>query len=67
MKRIVFLALCIIFSSAITSCSRTAIVTNNNKSLPPGQAKKIAGSKSAAPFAPGQKKKGTTNNPKGKQ
>jgi hypothetical protein len=30
--------------------------TSTTKTLPPGQAKKIAGSQSAKPFAPGQKK-----------
>jgi len=33
------------------------VVIDNQKSLPPGQAKKIYGTKSAKPFAPGQRKK----------
>jgi len=50
----------IVFSFSIISCEvRT---TNSNargvgsKSIPPGQAKKIYGTKSARPFAPGQNK-----------
>jgi len=51
---ILFLCL-IIFSS----CKETIIVkkTTPKKALPPGQAKKITGSKSAAPYAPGQQNK----------
>ena len=35
----------------------TRVVINNPNDLPPGQAKKIYGTKSAKPFAPGQRKK----------
>jgi len=43
----------------IVSCTRNVYIVK--KPLPPGQAKKIAGSQSAKPFAPGQqKKKGKT-------
>jgi len=43
----------------IASCTRNVYVVK--KPLPPGQAKKIAGTQSAKPFAPGQqKKKGKT-------
>ena len=38
-----------------TACSTTVAVAP--KKLPPGQAKKIAGTQSAKPFAPGQQKK----------
>ncbi len=54
--------------TALFSCSRnsypkrypqkTVIITDGRvDGLPPGQAKKIYGSKSAKPFAPGQRKK----------
>ncbi len=38
-----------------TSCTHKTYVVN--KPLPPGQAKKLTGSKSAKPYAPGQQKK----------
>jgi hypothetical protein len=38
---------------AFSSC----LVVNGNKQVPPGQAKKMTGTKSAKPFAPGQQKK----------
>jgi hypothetical protein len=38
----------------LTSCTRQS---HPAKPLPPGQAKKIYGTKSAKPFAPGQQKK----------
>jgi hypothetical protein len=44
-------AVTLIFSIA---CTRNVYVT---KSVPPGQAKKMTGSKSAKPYAPGQQKK----------
>jgi hypothetical protein len=37
--------------------SRTVVVVPQPQSMPPGQAKKVYGSKSAKPFAPGQQKK----------
>jgi len=37
--------------------SKTVVVHTNAKKIPPGHKKKIVGSKSAAPFAPGQVKK----------
>jgi hypothetical protein len=48
------LALCGIMLS--TGCYATRTAGNNGK-VPPGQAKKATGSKSAKPFAPGQRKK----------
>ena len=42
-------------SMLLVSCTRNVYVIK--KPLPPGQAKKIAGTQSAKPFAPGQKKK----------
>ncbi|MDQ0594105.1 hypothetical protein QFZ37_002474 [Chryseobacterium ginsenosidimutans] len=47
------------FSLNFISCelrTGTSIRTSNSKSIPPGQAKKIYGTKSARPFAPGQNK-----------
>lgn len=38
----------------LSSC----VTTHNPNGLPPGQQKKIYGTKSAKPFAPGQQKKG---------
>jgi predicted small secreted protein len=40
----------------LTSCYTTRTAGNSGK-VPPGKAKKAAGSKSAKPFAPGQQKK----------
>ena len=54
--------LLIIFLVALfvnTGCTRRIVVVKNTPGhrLPPGQAKKIAGSQSAKPYAPGQQKK----------
>ncbi|HMI01136.1 MAG TPA: hypothetical protein VK541_01565 [Pedobacter sp.] len=38
-----------------SSCSTTRTAGNSGK-VPPGQAKKASGSKSAKPYAPGQRK-----------
>ena len=45
---------------AITTSCATYSTSNGrgNHGMPPGQAKKIFGTKSAKPFAPGQQKKG---------
>ncbi|WP_332735597.1 hypothetical protein [Flavihumibacter sp.] len=57
------LALAIIGSVALSSCSRTVIVRKGPPHrkhfyhMPPGHAKKVYGTKSAKPFAPGQRKK----------
>lgn len=48
-----------IFLLGLTSCevrTTTGVRSVNGKSIPPGQAKKIYGTKSARPFAPGQNK-----------
>ncbi|MBV7530611.1 hypothetical protein [Chitinophaga sp. sic0106] len=39
------------------SCYSTAPTAGNSGKVPPGQAKKMTGSKSAKPYAPGQQKK----------
>ena len=43
-----------LFLFTFSACTRNVYVV---KRLPPGQAKKITGSKSAKPYAPGQVKK----------
>lgn len=43
-----------IFTFTFSSCTRKVYIA---KPMPPGQAKKITGSKSAKPYAPGQVKK----------
>jgi hypothetical protein len=55
MKRIYFV-LAISSFLFLTSCYTTRTAGNSGK-VPPGQAKKGTGSKSAKPFAPGQQKK----------
>ncbi|WP_276484647.1 hypothetical protein [Paraflavitalea pollutisoli] len=40
------------------ACSSKGLISGSrSKPLPPGQAKKVTGSKSAKPYAPGQQKK----------
>ena len=45
-----------VISLSLAACTRKVYVYHH-KPLPPGQAKKITGSKSAKPYAPGQQKK----------
>lgn len=47
------LVLCTGLCAAIAGCTDKS----HPHGMPPGQAKKISGSKSAAPYAPGQQKK----------
>lgn len=42
---------------AVPACTTHKTVVVQSKPLPPGQAKKITGSQSAKPYAPGQRKK----------
>jgi len=54
----IYLAL-MAFSLTIVSCevrSSTHVKASKSKPMPPGQAKKVFGTKSAKPFAPGQNK-----------
>jgi hypothetical protein len=44
----------IVLVFSLSACTRNVVV---HKPLPPGQAKKVTGSKSAKPYAPGQVKK----------
>ena len=58
----VFVTIVVIFVSAllVSSCTRHHHHHHRHTKvihMPPGQAKKITGSKSAKPFAPGQRKK----------
>lgn len=55
-KYLLFSALLALF---ITSCSVHTVHNSSSKSgkIPPGQAKKMSGSKSAKAYAPGQQKK----------
>jgi hypothetical protein len=60
MKKLLTFVLAI---SILSACSTTIAVKGNSpKPLPPGQAKKVTGSQSAKPYAPGQQK----NQPKKK-
>jgi hypothetical protein len=54
MKRI-FQLLLLTSLIAFSACTKKTTIVKT--SLPPGQVKKITGSKSAAPYAPGQAKK----------
>jgi ABC-type oligopeptide transport system substrate-binding subunit len=62
--RVVFMMMSVLALS-LSSCSSTTIV--NKKTAPPGQVKKATGSKSAAPYAPGQQKKTTAPGQKKKK
>jgi hypothetical protein len=59
MKIKIFLPVLLLVTLSV-GCTRKVVVVKNPtvKSLPPGQAKKMTGSKSAKPYAPGQRKKG---------
>jgi hypothetical protein len=54
--KITYLILAIATMMFTSSCYTTRTAGNSGK-VPPGQAKKGTGSKSAKPFAPGQQKK----------
>ena len=41
----------------LNSCAQVMLVDSKPKHAPPGQVKKVTGSQSAKPYAPGQKKK----------
>jgi hypothetical protein len=55
MKKILSFVLVILILSACST--KIAVKGSPAKPLPPGQAKKVAGTQSAKPFAPGQQKK----------
>jgi len=56
-KLVLLLGIIVVLS---TACSSKTVVVNSKPSghIPPGQAKKMTGSQSAKPYAPGQQKKG---------
>jgi len=41
----------------LNSCARVLVLDSTPKKAPPGQVKKMTGSQSAKPYAPGQQKK----------
>lgn len=59
------LAITVIGAISLSSCTRKVVVYKGNPRphrttvyhMPPGHAKKVYGTKSAKPFAPGQRKK----------
>lgn len=55
----VYFVLAIMMSIGLGACVslRSNSTAGNSGKIPPGQAKKIFGTKSAKPFAPGQRKK----------
>jgi hypothetical protein len=60
LKNVFSLVLCVCIALAAQSCIVTKTkgpAPTANKSIPPGQAKKMTGSQSAKPYAPGQQKK----------
>jgi len=56
-NKLLLLGIIVVLAAA---CSSKTVVVNSNPSgkVPPGQAKKMTGSQSAKPYAPGQQKKG---------
>jgi hypothetical protein len=60
-KHLTRLVLCVCLIFTIQSCVVVPVKTTSSGKVPPGQAKKATGSKSAKEIAPGQqKKKGKT-------
>ncbi len=43
--------------AVLSSCAHVVVVDSKPKTAPPGQVKKVTGSKSAKAYAPGQQKK----------
>ena len=58
MKHFMRLLMIVILQIAIAGCAEVVYVHHHHKGkkIPPGHAKKMTGSKSAKPYAPGQKK-----------
>jgi len=54
MKALKKIGLMVVLGLFFISC--VGIKSNGNHGLPPGQVKKVTGSKSAKPYAPGQNK-----------
>lgn len=55
-KFVVIIMAVLFMSLSVVSCS-THVQSGGPKKVPPGQAKKMSGSKSAKAYAPGQQKK----------
>jgi PBP1b-binding outer membrane lipoprotein LpoB len=47
----------LVMALVLNSCARVMVVHPKPKNIPPGQMKKMTGSQSAKPYAPGQQKK----------
>lgn len=56
LKKITIFLSILVLASSVNSCTTTNVQVKNRK-IPPGKMKKIMGTKSAKPFAPGQQKK----------
>lgn len=54
---VVIMVILFVTISAISCSTHTHTSSGNSKRVPPGQAKKMSGSKSAKAYAPGQQKK----------
>ncbi len=61
MKQIKLIATAALASLLLTSCA-VQVKSHGNHDMPPGQVKKVTGSKSAKPYAPGQQKKHSKKN-----
>jgi hypothetical protein len=59
MRNLLFLLFSLFLLISVSSCKtyKVVVVKSHPHGMPPGQAKKITGSKSAKPYAPGQVKK----------
>ncbi|MHC5352779.1 hypothetical protein ACYSNX_01070 [Myroides sp. LJL115] len=55
MKKLKQISIAIFTALVLSSCA-VQVKSNANHDIPPGQMKKITGSKSAKPYAPGQNK-----------
>jgi len=55
MKRLKIIGMMILLGMFFTSCV-AVVPSNGNHGLPPGQAKKVTGAKSARDYAPGHNK-----------
>ncbi|MDD4292860.1 MAG: hypothetical protein PHI95_02950 [Bacteroidales bacterium] len=61
-KYFILILVAALFTFGASSCIATRVPAHRNANVPPGQMKKITGSKSAKQYAPGQQK-----NKKGKK
>lgn len=58
MRKAFFMVMIALFTGvACVSCSHQQVKVSPNGKMPPGQAKKVTGEKSAKKYAPGQQKK----------